>query len=64
MTAKAETVRRPVWQRLYEVIHGTTDVVGRDQVEAALERLRVLEEAARQLGALEDLEEQRQEPGR
>jgi hypothetical protein len=47
--------------RLWEMVHGTTDVVSRERVAEALERLSALEAAARQLGALEDVEEQRQQ---
>ena len=62
--SKAESQRTPVWMRLWEIVHGTTDVVSRERVDEALERLSALEAAARQLGALEDVEEQRQERGR
>lgn len=61
MSSKAEA--KPVWMRVWEAVHGSVELVGRDQVEAALARLAVLEAAARELGALEDIEEQRQEHG-
>ena len=68
MSAKSESVRTPVWMRLWELVHGPV-VVDDGSVSEALERLASLEEAARRLGALEDVEELRQQqrgaaPGR
>lgn len=61
MNAGAQTQRTSMWQRLFEWVHGPTDVVTRQYAPEADERLRAMEEAARRLGALEDVEEQRQE---
>jgi len=50
-----------VWLRLWEAWHGpVVDASAKAAREEALARLAALEAAARQLGVLEDVEEQRE----
>ena len=57
--AESESRRVPMWTRLFEWVHGPTEVVPAAQVREVLVRMSELESAARHLGALEDIEEQR-----
>jgi hypothetical protein len=59
MGAHAQTERPTVWWRLWHAIHGAQSGTSQHEVDRALARLEVLEAAARELGALEDVEKQR-----
>jgi hypothetical protein len=50
-----------MWTRVWEWVHGPVALVPAAQVREVLVRMSELESAARHLGALEDIEEQRED---
>ena len=61
MSASKVDERVPMWTRVWEWVHGPVALVPAAQVREVLVRMSELESAARHLGALEDIEEQRED---